>query len=182
MRGIKAIGIVTAIWISIFGLLFAGIIVVTDMVGVSYILSEEINDPIAIRIPVIGVDTSVQNPVANDIATLDTALKEGAVRHPDSVRLGEPGRMFIFGHSSSLPVVQNQNYRALNGIGELAEGDSIFIDSREGTVEYRVDAVRLVDATEEYVTLDTTGYSLTLSTCNSFGSRQERFVVEAYRI
>ncbi|PCI28223.1 hypothetical protein COB55_04325 [Candidatus Wolfebacteria bacterium] len=182
MVHIKKASILIAIWIALFGVLFAGVIAVSDFAGVNYLFSEDVNDPIKITIPVIGVDTTIENPIENDIATLDSALKEGAVRHPDSVRLGERGRMFVFGHSSSLTVVHNQNYRALNGLGDLKVGDSIFVESSEKEYEYIVDDVRLVDASEEYVTLEDTGYSLTLSTCNSFGATQERFVVEAHRI
>ena len=44
---------------------------------------------------------------------------------------------------------------------------------------YRVRSVDKVDKDETLVTFDTKAHLLTLSTCNSFGSKSDRFVVVA---
>lgn len=136
--------------------------------------------PERISIPVIGVDVSIENPESRDIAILDRALKKGAVRYPGSGLLNENGNMFLFGHSSYLPVIYNRNYQAFNNLQKLKEGDSIYLFGGGLEHRYRVRSVTLADADEIVVDLRKgTGKRLTLSTCNSFGDAEERYVVEA---
>src|SRR3989344_665620 len=70
--------------------------------------------PERIAISSIGLDLPVQNPITRDINALDTLLQKGPARYVDSARLGEKGNVIIFGHSSRLPVVHNQMYKAFN--------------------------------------------------------------------
>jgi LPXTG-site transpeptidase (sortase) family protein len=87
--------------------------------------------------------------------------------------------MFIFGHSSNWPVVHNQAYKTFNGIGTLENGDEIFVYTIDKVYKYVVSSVKLVDSSQAYVSFDASDTMLTLSTCNSFGTKEERFVVEA---
>jgi LPXTG-site transpeptidase (sortase) family protein len=136
-------------------------------------------DPLHITIDAIGVDAPVLNPESPDTETLDAALLAGAVHYPGSADLEENGNVFLFGHSSYLPKVINPAFRAFNGLQHLAEGDIIRVRSRSDEYIYRVTSVKLVDASEAWVDLSRTGRKLTLSTCDSFGKKQDRFVVEA---
>ncbi|MCI0619784.1 sortase [Candidatus Wolfebacteria bacterium] len=136
-------------------------------------------DPVRIMIDAIGIDVTVLNPESQDIAVLDEALLEGAVRYPGSANLEEEGNVFLFGHSSYLPRVINPSFKAFNGIQRLESGDIIRARSRSDEYIYRVTSVKLVDANEAWVDLSRTGRKLTLSTCDSFGQKQDRFVVEA---
>jgi len=139
-----------------------------------------VEQPVRIIIPSIGINSRVRNPVSRDIATLDTALLSGVVRYPGSSKLGESGNMLLFGHSSYLPVVNNQNYKAFNGIQKLMKGDQVLVQSEGLEYVYRVTSVRKTDASEALIDLRKDGsLRLTLSTCNSFGSASERFIVEA---
>jgi LPXTG-site transpeptidase (sortase) family protein len=136
--------------------------------------------PSHIKIPIIGVDTIVQNPTSRDVDTLDGYLTKGAVRYPGSGTLAS-GNMFIFGHSTGYSVVRNQAYKALNGLKDLKVGDSIEIKAESGKIYiYKVSSVKLVTAEEELVDFSKTDRKLTLTTCNSFGKKEERYVVEAY--
>ncbi|OGG58184.1 hypothetical protein A3C86_00805 [Candidatus Kaiserbacteria bacterium RIFCSPHIGHO2_02_FULL_49_16] len=143
--------------------------------------------PEHISAPSIGLDLIVQNPATRDIPTLDTALQNGPVRYIDSAKLGEKGNILIFAHSSHLPVVRNQMYKAFNRINELKVGDSITISGGSTSLTtggtdyiYSVTKVRLTDANEEIIDLSkTNGTRLTLSTCDTFGKKSARFVVEA---
>jgi len=132
-------------------------------------------DPERILINGVGIDLPVLNPESTNISDLDEALLYGSVRYPDSARLGEDGNMFIFGHSSGLPVVRNQMFKAFNSLPELEEGDVITVIGGGFDYVYRVKDVRLTDVDEGLVDLSQKdGKKLTLSTCNSFGAKSER--------
>lgn len=136
--------------------------------------------PERIQASAIGLDLIVQNPTTKDVAKLDTTLQKGPVRYVDSAKLGEGGNMLVFAHSSHLPVVHNQMYKAFNRINELKVGDSITVSGGGRDYMYSVTKVRLTDASEEVIDLSTTnGTHLTLSTCDTFGKKSARWVVEA---
>jgi LPXTG-site transpeptidase (sortase) family protein len=120
----------------------------------------------------------IANPNTTNVATLDEYLKKGAVRYPGSGTIGL-GNMFIFAHSTGIKVVNNQAYKAFNGLKDLTTGDIIKVYGESKIYQYKVTSVRLVDSNEALVTFDTTGSRLTLSTCNTFGAKTERYVVEA---
>ena len=103
--------------------------------------------PKRIVIPQIGMDLSVQNPETRDIGLLDTLLQSGPARFMDSARLGGRGNVLIFAHSSNVPVVRNQMYKAFNRIPELSVGNVITLVGDDG-VEYlyRVRSVQQVNA------------------------------------
>lgn len=135
--------------------------------------------PVRVAARSIGLDESVANPESTDIAVLDAALLKGAVRYPTSAQLGQDGTVLIFGHSSGLPVVHNQNFKAFNGIQNLKAGEIVSVYS--GAMEYRyaVTGVRLANAEEDVIELPSSGKFLTLVTCNSFGKKTDRYVVMA---
>lgn len=135
-------------------------------------------EPVYITIPHTQVDIIVQNPKTTDTVLLDEYLKQGVVRYPESPLLGD-GNVLLFGHSSNWKVVQNKAYKALNGIETLQEGDLIFVDSSTHRFVYSVLTVKLVDAEDQFVDFTQKDNMLTLSTCNTFGKKQERYVVQA---
>jgi LPXTG-site transpeptidase (sortase) family protein len=127
----------------------------------------------------LGIDTVVVNPLSSDIATLDAALLQGVVRHPLSGDLNDESNMFLFGHSTGFRVVQNEAFKAFNGLRNAKKGDLIRVQSSTDEYVYRVTNVTLVDAQESLVSFATGKKKLTLTTCNSFGAKEERYVVEA---
>ncbi|OGG73180.1 hypothetical protein A3A38_04750 [Candidatus Kaiserbacteria bacterium RIFCSPLOWO2_01_FULL_53_17] len=135
--------------------------------------------PSHIRIPTIDLDLPVSNPASRDIETLDTILQKGPARYVDSAKLGEKGNILIFGHSSHLPVVHNQMYKAFNRIPELEAGDTITVEGGGKEFSYRVTAVKTVNAEEGIIDLSKTGNRLTIVTCDTLTSKSARFVVEA---
>jgi LPXTG-site transpeptidase (sortase) family protein len=135
--------------------------------------------PIEMTIPALDRTVKVLNPASRTIAALDEALLDGVVRHPDSAKLGEEGNVFILGHSSYLPNVFNKNFQAFNGIQNLKWGDTIELKSGEAIYIYRVDKVYKAKASAVTVPIGEPGKRLTLATCNSFGSTDDRFIVEA---
>lgn len=138
--------------------------------------------PDSIYIKKLDRTIPVLNPVSREVADLDAALLSGVVRHPDSADLAQDGNVFILGHSSYLPNVLNHNFQAFNGIQNLAWGDTIEITSEGHLHIYEVEKVYKASASDTTVPVSGTGPRLTLATCNSFGSTDDRFIVEAKRV
>lgn len=138
--------------------------------------------PLRIHIEKLGKTVSVLNPTSRTIADLDTALLDGVVRHPDSATLGQDGNVFILGHSSYLPNVFNKNFQAFNGIQDLAWGDTIEVFAEGSVYQYRVEKVYRARAQDVTVPIAGSEKKLTLATCNSFGSVDDRYVVEAKQV
>ena len=149
----------------------------------------EIGDPIvSSTLPVkiifdsLGREVTVLNPESADVAALDAALLNGVVRHPDSADFENTGTMFLLGHSSHLPVVHNKNFQAFNDIEKLGWGDTIRVQSEDTEYVYRVDKVSQAKASDAEVPLQFNTPRITLVTCNSFGSKEDRYIVEAYLV
>lgn len=138
--------------------------------------------PVSLTIERLGRTITVLNPTSRNIADLDAALLEGAVRHPNSATLSQEGNVFILGHSSYLPQVFNKNFQAFNGIQDLEWGDTIKVSTADAEYIYRVEKVYRAKAQDVTVPIAGTGNMLTLATCNSFGSIDDRYIVEAKRI
>ncbi len=135
--------------------------------------------PTRLIIEKIGIDTLISNPTSQKVSVLDQALLSGGVRYPGSASLEEVGNMLLFGHSSGLKVVHNKAYRAFNDIGKLAIGDEVKVRSSTKEYVYKVTKVSAISADKQLVEFKTTAKMLTLSTCNTFGKKSDRYVVEA---
>jgi LPXTG-site transpeptidase (sortase) family protein len=135
--------------------------------------------PTRIRINAIGLDLAVSNPNTRDLEELDEVLKDGPARYVDSALLGETGNVLIFGHSSHLPVVHNQMYKAFNKIPDLEEGNVIAIEGGGKEFLYTVISVTKVDAEEGIIDLSKKGKKLTIVTCDTLTGKSSRYVLEA---
>ena len=135
--------------------------------------------PETLGIPSLDRTVTILNPASRSVESLDAALLKGVVRHPDSAALGEDGNLFILGHSSYLPIVHNKNFQALNGIQNLVWGDTITLTSDDTEYTYRVEKVYKAKASALVIPIAGEGKRLTLATCNSFGSTDDRYIVEA---
>ncbi len=137
--------------------------------------------PTKIIIPAIGMNLPVQNPTTRDLAALDALLQKGPARYVDSAQLGQRGNVIIFAHSSNLPVVHNQMYKAFNRVPELTAGDTITIVGDDGQKYlYSVLSVRKANASDATIDLSPRiGTKLTLVTCDTLTSKDARFILEA---
>lgn len=136
--------------------------------------------PTKITIPSISLETAVSNPTSASPKVLDEELLKGAVRYPTSGLLGSEGRnVVVFAHSSYLPIVRNQAFKAFDGIQNLSQGEKIYVEGQDRVYVYTVDSVHEADATTAGIPLEVTGNKLTLITCDSFSSKSGRFVVLA---
>ena len=135
--------------------------------------------PVKVIFETLDREVNILNPEITTVATLDEALLSGVVRHPDSADFENEGTMFLFGHSSYLPNVFNKNFQAFNDVQNLEWGDKIRVQSSDTEYVYRVDRVYQVKASEAEVAIERGEAKLTLATCNSFGSKDDRYIVEA---
>ena len=136
--------------------------------------------PTKLEISEIGLSSVITNPITTDIVALDKELLKGAVRYPTSAKLGGIGNVVLFGHSSYLPIVGNRAYKTFNGIQKLVAGDVIKVSSDTAVYTYGVRSVAKERATDNTaIQLKIAGKTLTLVTCNSFGTKEDRFVVTA---
>lgn len=137
--------------------------------------------PNRIVIPAIGLDLPVQNPQTRDIDTLYEQLKDGPERYVESAPLAVAGNMIIYGHSTSLPIVRNQMYKAFNNISKLASGDIITITGDDGkSYLYSVTSVTRSDVNTGIIDISPErGTKLTLVTCDTLTGKSARFIVEA---
>jgi len=147
--------------------------------------------------PIVEINTSVErypeliifdtlnrqvpilNPQDTSISTLDNALLSGVVRYPESADFQKTGTIFLLGHSSYLPVVHNKNFQAFNGVQDLKWGDTIRLRSADTEYVYTVDRVYEAKASDALVPIEYGTAKLTLATCNSLGTKDDRFIVEA---
>jgi len=134
--------------------------------------------PKQVRIPSIGINTTVQNPASKRIEVLNRYLTESAVRYPGSGKPGN-GNMFIFGHSSGLDSVVNRAYKTFNRLEDLSSGDTIYVTTESGTFTYAVASVEAKKDAAAYVPFDTEKDLLTIATCDNFGAKEDRIVVRA---
>jgi LPXTG-site transpeptidase (sortase) family protein len=135
--------------------------------------------PVRIVVKTVDVDEVIILPQSTDVDVLDQYLLRGAVQYPNTQMLGVEDTVLLFGHSSYLPVVRNQAYKAFNGIQKLKTGEEISIYSATTEYRYKVQSVRVADASEDVVELPDNGKFLALVTCDSFGKKTNRFVVTA---
>lgn len=135
--------------------------------------------PIKIVISKIGVDMKINNPESRNINVLDQSLNSGVVRYPNSGLLGERTNMLLFGHSSYLPIVRNKAYKAFNKLEDLEIGDRISVFSEDTEFIYQVSSVEEADATNALISFETNRRMITLSTCNTFGNLNDRFIIQA---
>lgn len=134
--------------------------------------------PAHVSIPKIGVETDVRVPAAIDVETLDALLSLGSVYYPGS-GVVERGNVFIFGHSTNWAIVKNQAYKTFNNLDSLEAGDLIYLSGEGWEAAYEVESVRVAPDSEVLVSFGGVEPRLTLSTCNTFGLKEERVVVEA---
>lgn len=134
--------------------------------------------PSKIEIPKIGVSSTIQIPQSVDVSTLDVALAKGATYYPGSGTL-QSGNMFLFGHSTNWKVVNNQAYKTFNDLDKLVKGNRVELTSEGKKYIYEVTSVRRASEDDVLVDFAKGNRMLTISTCDTFGQKQDRWVVEA---
>jgi sortase A len=121
-----------------------------------------------LNIPKIGLEVPVLD--GTDALTLNHAVG----RISGTARPGEPGNIGIAGHRDGF----------FRGLKDIALGDTIDLQRRNGTDTYIVDAIDIVSPKQVDVLRPGSVPSLTLVTCYPFyfvGSAPQRYIVHASR-
>lgn len=140
---------------------------------------QQVTMPERLIIDSLDIDLVVSNPETTDIGELDKELLKNIVRYPTSGMLGESGKnIVIFGHSARIPTIRGM-YKAFNDIEQLKEGEVITLVSGNTEHLYRVSNVYKKNAETAEIMLDTSNSKLTLVTCDGFGKKTDRWVVES---
>lgn len=135
--------------------------------------------PLSLTAPEVGINTEVYNPDSTSTEILDSYLLKGAVRYPGSGLPGGQGNVFIFGHSTGFKIVHNQAYKTFVGLDKLKAGDPIYLYSSDNEYIYKVLDVKMENADQVLVVFNTKENMLTISTCNTFAAKEDRYVAEA---
>ncbi len=149
--------------------------------GIESTLGQKGELPLSIKIPEVGVDAQVYNPESTSTEVLDNYLAKGAIRYPGSGLLGTSGNVLLLGHSTSFKVVINQAYKTFVGLKNLKSGDMVSVFSGSYEYTYKVDSVKMEEASNVRIDFDANGRKLlTLVTCNtSVASKEARYIVVA---
>lgn len=119
-----------------------------------------------IRIPKIGVDKAVVQGVG------ESDLRQGPGHYPSTPMPGQPGNAGIAGHRTTYGA---PFYR----LNELVAGDTIYVTTRQGSFQYRVQRSLVVDPSDTSVIAPTRTNLLTLTTCTPRFSAAQRLVVQS---
>lgn len=135
--------------------------------------------PRRIIISSVGIDAPVYNPISANNTILDKTLLLGAVRYPLSGLLNENSNVYIFGHSTGYLIVHNQAYRTFSNIQHVKKGDEIIVQGDFYSYHYAIVSLIRVNADDAWIDLSQKQALLTISTCDVFGAKQDRYIVQA---
>ena len=138
--------------------------------------------PDELRIRVIDVRAPIVYIGDTEEATFIDALHHGVVHYPETALPGEPGNVFIFGHSSDWIGVDDPYRNVFALLPHLAVGDEIEITDAAGEVfVYIVTKTFIVSPTDLRVLDQGDGNQslLTLQTSYPFGTALARYIVRA---
>jgi sortase A len=122
-----------------------------------------------LRIPRIHVEVPVLE------GTDDLSLNRGVGHVPGTANPDEKGNVAIAGHRDGF----------FRGLKDVALGDRIEMDTTQGTKNYLIDRITIVDRNDVSVLKSRSRASLTLVTCYPFyfvGSAPKRYVVQAFLV
>lgn len=144
--------------------------------------AETTGEPDRLSIASLGIEAPVVYIENKDEKTYQAALKKGVVHFPGTAMPGEPGNVYIFGHSSDYAWADSP-YRAVFALlTEIKVGDGISLSDSQGRMfRYRVIGTKVVSPKDLSV-LDQGGYKkrlLTLQTSYPLGTALRRFIVTA---
>jgi len=133
------------------------------------------------NIPII--DTDPANLATADINTLEDAfqedLKNGVIHFPGTANPGEPGNVFITGHSSYYLWDDGRYKDVFARLNKLAVGDDIVVYYNQQKYTYKVREKREVKKDDISILEQGDEKILTLMTCTPVGTNLRRLVIVA---
>lgn len=112
----------------------------------------------------------------NDIFMSD--LENGVVRYPSSVKPGEDGNTFIFGHSSNFPWIKWNYNEVFALLDKVSYGDEVIIYYEQKKYVYRILEKKVIDPKNVgVINKHSLTPQLTLMTCWPIGTTLNRLIV-----
>jgi len=135
----------------------------------------------SIVIDKIGIDA----PIAwrGTSGTIQDLLQRGVVHIAGTALPGEPGNVFLTGHSSDYWWTPGGNKTVFALLDKVAEGDEIRLYYQNQEFDYKIYRKIVVPAGDvgDFVTTDR-AQSVTLMTCYPIGTNWKRLMIQAERI
>lgn len=151
----------------------------------------EIQEAYTLRIPALKIKSPVLVPSLTYWDKQQWSLLEeqmqvgmtfGAVAYPHSSLPGENGTLILAGHSSP----PHERAKAsefgdmFEDLPDMKMGEKIYVEVGERTIEYRVENVEILPASETTVLKQTSkAHRLKIITCYPVGTTKERLVITA---
>jgi sortase A len=130
--------------------------------------------PDSLVIPSLGINVPII--FGTEQADFPKALEQGVVHYPGTVRAGEYGNMYIFGHSSDNFLSQGKYKTIFARLPDIEIGAEIII----GDFVYMVRETKVVEPDDlSVLDQDYTKKILTLQTSYPVGSADKRFILIA---
>ena len=137
-------------------------------------------EPNKLIIPRLNLDLPIVYASEDSEGEFQKDLQSGVVHFPDTANPGEPGNVYIFGHSSDY-IWSKGNYKhAFSLLPQIKIGDSIVISNQAGDkFIYIVTETKIVSPKDKSVLgqFDYKQKLLTLQTSYPLGTALKRFIV-----
>lgn len=132
-------------------------------------------------VPKLNINVSVaENVDSQRRENFEPYLQKGVAQARGTALPNEPGNVFIFGHSSDYPWINNPYSTIFTGINELKPEDKIFLIYKDNLYTYRTVKHDIVNPQElSYLYPNKNGNKLYLQTCWPIGTDWQRIIVTA---
>lgn len=152
------------------------------------VLPKNVSDEFMIKIPKIGADTKIKANVSPFLKEeYMSVLKNNIVAHSSDSSLpgsGNGSTVYLFAHSSQQGVLDARDNSVFYLLGEMKNGDDIFVNYKGKLFTYRVYMEKIIKAKEtDYLAYTEKDKEiLILQTCWPIGTNWQRLLVFAERI
>jgi len=138
-------------------------------------------------VPMVGMDSS--NLIGKNWPELEKqiqgALQNGVLHYPTTANPGEPGNVFITGHSSYYPLDPGQYKDVFALLNQLEPGDEYYVYFEQKKYTYKIFEKVIVKPTDTTVLLppkEEERKISTLMTCFPVGTTTSRLIVKAEQV
>jgi len=136
----------------------------------------------SIRIDAIDVSAPILWNITNKPKEVADGLSQGVIHINGTSKPGEPGNVFITGHSSNYPWAKG-NYNSIFALlDNLVAGDKIQVNNNGSNYIYTVTDKKVVNPDDISVMQQTSDNRLTLMTCVPVGTNLRRLIVTAQQV
>jgi len=130
-------------------------------------------------VPSLGIEAPIVYVDQTGEAAFQEALIDGVVHYPGTALPGKEGNVYIFGHSSDLPLSKGKFKTIFAKLPDIETGAEIKItDQRGREFTYEVTGTQVIEPDDlSVLTQDPTKHQLTLQTSYPVGTARKRFIV-----